>query len=363
MKFNDLTGKRFNRLVVIRLVPGLRSRWLCRCDCGTEKEISGGNIHRVKSCGCQAREDQHNPEFTDLTGSTFGHWAVLGEPKKKGANLWWNWKCRCTCGTTIYVSANKLRSGKSQSCGCVANLAHTGNRSTHCRTHTSEYGSWTHMRTRCQNPNSDCYGDYGERGITVCERWANSFENFLADMGEKPSRKHSLDRIDNDKGYSPDNCRWASSKEQARNKRTSRMITYNGETLALADWAERLGISFRTIASRLDLGMSVDEALTRPVKKRPRGRRSDCLRIWYGMIYRCHNPKDVSYSRYGGRGISVCERWRSSYKAFCADMGPRPSPDHSIDRIDNDGPYSPENCRWATKKEQANNRKNTPRTS
>lgn len=134
---------------------------------------------------------------------------------------------------------------------------------------TAEYRSWLHMRNRCRLKTSPKYSSYGGRGITVCDKWFGSFESFLADMGLKPSPKHSLDRIDNDGNYEPDNCRWATSTEQSRNRRSSLVITANGKTLTLIEWSERSGIKSATIRKRLvELGWPADEAVTVPVGSR-----------------------------------------------------------------------------------------------
>lgn len=119
------------------------------------------------------------------------------------------------------------------------------------------------MRARCENPEARRYCDYGGRGITVCERWAD-FENFLADMGRKPSLGHSIDRIDNDGPYSPENCRWATKTEQMRNRNSNRYLTHGGETLLMIEWAERLGCPSSVIHKRITRGWSVEKAVTTP---------------------------------------------------------------------------------------------------
>jgi len=123
------------------------------------------------------------------------------------------------------------------------------------------------MIKRCTNPNTKGYSNYGGRGIKVCERWLHSFENFLADMGPKPSPAHSIDRYpDNNGNYEPKNCRWATRTEQSFNKRTNRLIQHNGETLPLSVWAGRTGMKRETIADRLAHGWTISDALTIPVR-------------------------------------------------------------------------------------------------
>ena len=127
----------------------------------------------------------------------------------------------------------------------------------------SEWCSWKCLRSRCLYPSNPSFKYVGGRGLTFCERW-KSFENFLADMGPKPSPKHSIDRIDNSKGYSPENCRWATDREQQINTCKAKFLTLNGKTQCLSDWARETGISHRTIGSRLELGWTVEDALTIP---------------------------------------------------------------------------------------------------
>lgn len=125
------------------------------------------------------------------------------------------------------------------------------------------------MRQRCSDPNHVDAHNYLGRGITVCDRWQSSFANFLADMGRRPSPRHTIDRIDNDKGYSPENCRWATPAEQGLNRRGNRRLTYRDETLTLTEWAHRVGLSRDVLKARLALGWSIDRALTEPSRKKP----------------------------------------------------------------------------------------------
>ena len=130
----------------------------------------------------------------------------------------------------------------------------------------SSYKVWCNMRQRCNDPNSPVYHHYGGRGITVCDRW-NDYANFLSDMGERP-KEMSLERIDNNKGYSPENCRWASMKEQSKNRRTNRMITYNGQTKSVIEWADHLGIPRQSLYNRVFRGWSIDRIFNQPYRNR-----------------------------------------------------------------------------------------------
>jgi len=142
-----------------------------------------------------------------------------------------------------------------------------GNRRRHSLT-TPEYRVWVSMKTRCLNPNNRTFARYGGRGIGVCARWL-TFSNFLADMGQRPSASHSLERRNNNGPYSPDNCCWATSEQQAKNRRSNHRITFNGQTKNLEEWADALGINRQTLSTRLNQqGWPVEKALTQPVARR-----------------------------------------------------------------------------------------------
>jgi hypothetical protein len=136
----------------------------------------------------------------------------------------------------------------------------------HGRSRTPLHRVWSTMIERCTSPKSEKWPLYGGRGIRVCERWL-AFESFLADMGERPSPRHTLDRIDNDKGYEPGNCRWATQREQQRNRRNNRVLTYLGETMCLAAWADRVGLSVGTLGYRVRSGWPLDRALSEPKRR------------------------------------------------------------------------------------------------
>lgn len=197
----------------------------------------------------------------DITGRVFGRLTVLGFVEKRGRRLFW--LCRCQCGTCKAVSRNHLSSGHAQSCGCLRREKAATLKRTHGRSDSVEHRIWRGIKSRCHNPNSRQYADYGGRGILVCKRWKASFEAFFTDMGPRPSANHSIDRINNDRGYSPENCRWAERKQQNRNSRHNHLFTYNEETLCLAEWADRFGISPATLSYRLHRGWDFHRAVTR----------------------------------------------------------------------------------------------------
>lgn len=212
---------------------------------------------------------KHHRSTSVQVGMRFNRWVVLedlGTAKPHYARLW---RCRCDCGTVGQIRHGLLVRGGSQSCGCFGAEQRNKANTTHGKSRSIEHRTWQRIIQRCHNPKERSYYRYGGRGITVCDRWRESFDAFLADMGERPKDKQTVERKDNSKGYSPDNCCWATYAEQNRNRRGNHWITVNGETLVLQDWADRLGTKPQTIIGRLDSGMSEQEAVTRPIKRIP----------------------------------------------------------------------------------------------
>ncbi len=172
--------------------------------------------------------------------------------------------CKCACGNVVIILTRSLVAARPTiSCGCFLNEAPK----THGKHGTPIYRIWIGMKQRCSDPNMDSYPRYGGRGITVCERWARSFENFFEDMGDRPPGM-SIERIDNDKGYSPENCKWATVNEQARNKSKTRLITIDGMTLCVTDWAIKKDISLSSILQRIKKGFSPQDAVMTPIAPR-----------------------------------------------------------------------------------------------
>ena len=202
-------------------------------------------------------------------GERFGRWVVQSPSTYQGASV--AYECRCDCGTAKLVRADRLRSGKSKSCGCAAReaLITHGFTCKENRRESREYWVWNMIVQRCKNPNVKNWNDYGGRGITVCERWLK-FDNFYDDMGPRPSSKHSIERIDNNGPYDPGNCTWALRSDQAKNKRNNRLIEANGERLHLAEWARRLGADHSTIIGRIARGWPESKAVTTPIRKASR---------------------------------------------------------------------------------------------
>ena len=267
---SELIGCRFGLLTVIERLPLVQSgykkkaRWRCLCDCGNIKDVLETNLKggSVKSCGCLQERD--------LVNQRFGRLLVIN---KIGSNKYNNviWLCKCDCGNCVEVTSNSLKSGKTRSCGCLKKDLATIRMTKHgfaCRATIKTYNAWFNMIERCYNFEGINYHRYGARGIEVCDRWLDKekgLANFMGDMGESPINT-SLDRIDNNGDYTPENCRWATYKEQGNNKETNRNITYNNITLNMKQWANTLGINYSTLRQRLRLGWSIERAFTTPVK-------------------------------------------------------------------------------------------------
>jgi hypothetical protein len=162
------------------------------------------------------------------------------------------WRCRCDCGREVTVIRSNLASGHSKSCGCLKVEACSRTFRKHGLTDSKVHKIWCDMKARCTNPNADSYPIYGARGIIVCERWATSFESFVADMGHPPSPSHSLDRIDPNGNYEPQNCRWATRYEQANNKRNTKFYTFDGKTMTIPDWSRYIGVKASILHNRIN---------------------------------------------------------------------------------------------------------------
>jgi hypothetical protein len=202
----------------------------------------------------------------DITGREFGMLVVVkfDSIRRSGSH----WLCRCQCGTEKVIAKNKLNRGQ-QSCGCKNNTRTCRQMTRHGMHRSSEYHIWSSMIQRCHNKNNDNYPDYGEFGVVVCERWRESFSNFYEDVGPRPSPGHSIDRYPNSNGnYEPGNVRWATAKEQLRNRgRYCRFFTIGGVKRCLSEWCEIYGLNRSCVWKRLKLGWPIERALTEPSRK------------------------------------------------------------------------------------------------
>lgn len=199
----------------------------------------------------------------DYTGARFSRMLVI-DRRGRQPNGVAVWLCRCDCGNEKEVTQSNLVSGNVRSCGCLAKDTVV----THGMTASPEYRAWAHMKERCSNPRVHNYNRYGGRGIKVCDRWLNSFENFIADMGPRPSSGHSLEREEVDGDYEPGNCRWATAREQAFNRRTNHVLTFRGEAKPLTIWCEELGLDPSIVGTRLRRGWTHERALSTPIISR-----------------------------------------------------------------------------------------------
>lgn len=225
--------------------------------------------------------------FIDITGQRFSRWTALYVIEPRSVPI--RWFCRCDCGSEKTVNGSSLRRGLSKSCGCWRKeYGVIAGKSTvkHGMTRSPTHQCWAAMKFRCSTRRNRSHRDwesYAGRGIAICERW-QTFENFLADMGERPSPAHSIDRIDVNGNYEPGNCRWATMREQSNNKRNSDWLTVGVHTLTLSEWARKTGIGRSTLRKRLDMGWPPSKAVETPIDPRKRSR---------GKDYKPRAPKPV----------------------------------------------------------------------
>ena len=203
------------------------------------------------------------PKIHDITGRKFGRLTIISMDSIRTNSGQLRWLCRCDCGTEKVITGDNLKIGHTSSCGCFAKEASRKRMLKHGKEGSSIYRCWLNMRSRCYNKKDISYSRYGGRGITVCPRWDYSFNDFYLDMGDIPADM-SIDRIDNDGDYSPDNCKWSTRTEQANNRRRSKLITHDGETLSHAEWSRRLGGCIELVGSRLRKGWTEEEAILTP---------------------------------------------------------------------------------------------------
>lgn len=194
----------------------------------------------------------------DLTGDKYGRLTALSRAENKAKKSAWN--CVCECGNRKVVTSTHLRAGRVRSCGCLAAESRGQARKTHGMTGTKPYKIWRSMIDRCYYPSQHAYPYYGGRGITICDRWLD-FQNFYRDMGDIPEGM-TIDRVDNEGNYEPDNCHWATKTDQANNKRNNRMLTWKGKKQTMAQWAREVDINYFALRYRIDSGWSIERAFT-----------------------------------------------------------------------------------------------------
>ena len=280
---DDLTGKVFGRLTVLEQTDDYINpcsgdhvaRWLCECSCEKHSRIKvvGTQLKSgmTQSCGCKKQDIRLN----DLTGMVFGSLRVI---RRAPSHITPNgtskvmWECVCNaCGkTNVIVSSEHLKNGQT-SCGCLRSQICKETATTHGKSHTRLYGIWCAMKRRCYDPKNARYNSYGARGIVVCEEWKNSYEtfyNWAISNGydeNAPRGMCTIERKDVNKNYCPENCIWATNKEQANNTRTNRIITIDGVSRTISQWAEYTGLRASCISTRINkLGWSEYDAVMTP---------------------------------------------------------------------------------------------------
>lgn len=211
-------------------------------------------------------------KFIDITGNRYGNLIVIKRVDNQGKGFT-VYECLCDCGNTKLVRANNLKSGAVKSCGCLRRN-NTKNR-THNMSHTKLYRVWANMKNRCYNQNLKSYKDYGGRGITVCDEWRDSFENFMNWAYSSGYTEHlTLDRIDNNGGYNPSNCRWTDPKKQANNRRSCVIYTHDGRSMNLREWCDYLNLNYKLVYNRIHkCGWDFEKAITEPCDITKRNKR------------------------------------------------------------------------------------------
>ena len=263
-KFVDLTGSKFGRLSVLNRAPnkGKTTIWHCVCDCGTNTSVAAGKLTRgdTLSCGCLQKQRASETSLRDLTGQRFGRLLVIERANSTRVK----WLCRCDCGKSKTIAASSLTCSVTRSCGCLS-IETVKARATHSMCYTSEYEAWEGMKSRCYTESDDSFQHYGARGIKVCDRWLEAFQNFFDDMGLKPSPSHSLERLRIEDGYNPDNCVWGTPIDQANNKSTSVHLEYKGRSQTVKQWCRELNMDYKTVIARVSqYGWPAERALGTP---------------------------------------------------------------------------------------------------
>lgn len=253
----DISSQKFGMLTAVSYARSNNGAyWVFECDCGNSKElrlsvVSGGH---QKSCGCLSKKTRFNGAPL-IEGEKYNELTAVKMVGKSGHNT--KWSFLCFCGQPFIATASNVARGNTKSCGCLKKRVLSEKARTHGMSETSAYRLWSNMMRRCGDPLNAAYKNYGGRGIEVCDQW-RSFERFFLDMGDRPKGR-TLERRDNNKGYSLANCYWATWKQQSNNKRTNVMITIGKETKTISQWCEIKGIPSSRVFARRKLGWSDNE--------------------------------------------------------------------------------------------------------
>lgn len=268
--FIDISGRKYGMLTVLHRAEnrGRQTFWTCRCDCGTVKDIRGGDLKcgKIRSCGCIKSETAKNNTFVDITGMTFGRLTAIECVGSKNNRA--QWLLQCSCGNMIIANGKDVRSGNTKSCGCQKKESAVTTPYIDGRSSERLNRVWYGMMARCYNPNTNSYKNYGGRGISICDEWHDyaKFRTWALENGYNPDAEFgecTIDRINNDGNYEPQNCRFVDSKVQAKNKRKGKkpsqrkpVIQFNiltGEKVerfeSITDAAEKTGADASSIVS------------------------------------------------------------------------------------------------------------------
>lgn len=387
----DMLGFRSGKLLVTQRGENTlkgQAQWVCRCDCGKEILVAGSSLRNGNStsCGCKRSQTiKSKPSSAiNLIGQKFGKLMVLERgPNDKKKVQWW---CLCECGNTVLKKGDSLRRGVVRSCGCLE----LANRLNNCSKRKIKHGLYKHplyfifqgMVARCYRENAKGYHRYGGRGKKICDEWLKAPEKFIKWALENGWKKGlTIDRIDNNGDYCPENCQILESVENTLKRYTDKGqgLVVAGVAINISEQCRIAKISPKTAKKLLTAGyskdhiirygelehfqkvavgksitstqsISIDEAFQ--IEKIFQSRsRPPGYTNYMGMMGRCYNPNNKHYSNYGSRGITVCERWRNNFKQFLADMGPPPHRDAAVHRIDPNRNYELSNCIWASRSE------------
>lgn len=247
-KQDEFIGKILGDLTVIsktdRKDKYNRSFYILQCSCGNiieRTKCEANNKRGPRSCGCKTGQSR----IKDITGKHFGKLTAVRFTGDKCSNGDYLWECQCDCGGTVITSIGRLNSGKTNSCGCLHKESARKKDNYHGLQKTRAYKAWAKIKERCYNPNDASYKDYGAVGVTMWEGWKDNFVKFYEDLGESPTKNHSVDRIDANKGYYPDNCRWANQFVQARNRRKKRVTSSNYKGVSFDEQHGKYRAAFR----------------------------------------------------------------------------------------------------------------------
>lgn len=243
-----------------------RSKTCEQCGNVFHPSHTGARGHAQRFCSSACAVLRPSPHRIDITGQRFGRLVALSlVPRQQRRSKISHWLCRCNCGRTPIVALNNLRGDTAKSCGCAkgdwvrerakAYGAYVDGQE------TPEHLAWMRILDRCYNRNNPSFKNYGGRGILVCDRWRHDYRAFLADMGRRPSVEYSIDRIDNDGPYAPENCRWATDITQANNSRKNRHVTIDGELLTIAEAARKFNVLYTSFWRRIKVGDSPEVAV------------------------------------------------------------------------------------------------------